>query len=67
MLQPQKIIYWRNRFRKSIRGERIAFLVENSYDYVGAQLFSLPCAGFLMAEHWQLAIGGYGLTVWTVQ
>ena len=25
----------------SLRGERIAFLVENSYDYVGAQLFTL--------------------------
>lgn len=26
---------------KDIKGERIAFLVENSYDYVGAQLVSL--------------------------
>ena len=27
---------------KTLEGERIAFLVENSYDYVGAQLGLLP-------------------------
>ena len=29
---------------KALDGERIAFLVENSYDYVGAQLILLPNA-----------------------
>lgn len=27
---------------KQLDGERIAFLVENSYDYVGAQLVPIP-------------------------
>ena len=29
---------------RAIEGERIAFLVENSYDYVGAQLLYIPGA-----------------------
>lgn len=33
---------------KALNGERIAFLVENSYDYVGAQLF--PLHVFLLLE-----------------
>jgi acyl-CoA synthetase (AMP-forming)/AMP-acid ligase II len=41
---------------KSIQGERIAFLVENSYDYVGAQLFPLPRAGLLVVGIWQFEV-----------
>lgn len=31
---------------EGLRGERIAFLVENSYDYVGAQLYILSVSYF---------------------
>jgi hypothetical protein len=35
---------------KRIDGERIAFLVENSYDYVGAQLLPTPIQFYSMTD-----------------
>lgn len=44
----------RNTNGKSAVGERVAFLVENGYDYVGAHYsYPHPCSLSLMLINWQ--------------
>lgn len=47
-----RLLQQTDRDEKSIVGERVAFLAENSYDYVGAQLFeTLAMAKSSIADH----------------
>jgi malonyl-CoA/methylmalonyl-CoA synthetase len=39
----EKLLKETGKDEKSIAGERVAFLIENSYDYVGAHCSSCPC------------------------